>query len=290
MQELCFKGFETCPVNILRFSSVYGPRLRLYGGEATIIAQIAGWIQSGQSPRLFEDGRQMRDWVYVGDVVAAITRLLNGTEAPTLINVCSGVGTPLGEACEAIASAYGVHCDPELVGSFRAGDMRHCLGDAMAFDRCPLLRWNRNHGDKRNLFDGRRVGRDGCQVGHLEHRIPDVGHTDPRRLRIFVRGRHDSLRYDGKRSDRFAGKLCRPHVFSCPGSSRADYTRAIEELYRNMFRSMYWVFPKVAELIGAVWSLIVGTPLEIGTVLWTSALFTAGCFTVTVIYFARKDY
>ena len=129
MQELCFKGFEACPVNILRFSSVYGPRLRLYDGEATIIAQIAGWIQSGQSPRLFEDGRQMRDWIYVGDVVAAITRLLNGAEAPSVVNVCSGVGTPLGEACEAIASAYGVHCDPELVGSFRAGDMRHCLGD-----------------------------------------------------------------------------------------------------------------------------------------------------------------
>ena len=62
------------------------------------------------------------------------------------------------------------------------------------------------------------------------------------------------------------------------------------ELYRNIFRSWYWVLPKIAELIGTVRSLIAGTPLEIGTVLWTSALFTAGCFTATVIYFARKDY
>ena len=120
---------ESNEINILRFSSVYGPRLRLYDGEATIIAQIAGWIRSGQRPSLFEDGRQMRDWVYVGDVVAAITRLLGGAEAPSVVNVCSGVGTPLAEACEAIASAYGVRCDPELVGSFRSGDMRHCLGD-----------------------------------------------------------------------------------------------------------------------------------------------------------------
>ncbi len=129
MQELCFRGFETCPVNILRFSSVYGPRLRLHDGEATIIARLAGWIRSGQRPRIFEDGRQMRDWVYIGDVIAAISRLLEGAEAPSVVNVCSGVGTPLAEACEAIASAYGVQCDPEFVGNFRIGDMRHCLGD-----------------------------------------------------------------------------------------------------------------------------------------------------------------
>ena len=133
MQELCFRGFDHCPVSILRFSSVYGPRLRLYDGEATIIAQMAGWVRSGQRPRLFEDGLQMRDWVYVGDVVAAILELLNGAQAPPVMNVCSGVGIRLSEACKAIASAYGVECDPEVVGGFRAGDMRHCLGDPGLF-------------------------------------------------------------------------------------------------------------------------------------------------------------
>ncbi len=42
MQELCFRGSTACPVSILRFSSVYGSRLRLDDGEATIIARIAG--------------------------------------------------------------------------------------------------------------------------------------------------------------------------------------------------------------------------------------------------------
>ena len=133
MQELCFKGFDHCPVNILRFSSVYGTRLRLYDGESTIIAQMAGWIRAGQRPRLFEDGHQMRDWVYVGDLVSAVVRLLNGAQAPRVMNVCSGVGTSLAEACAAIASAYGVRCEPEVVGGFRAGDMRHCLGDPSRF-------------------------------------------------------------------------------------------------------------------------------------------------------------
>ncbi len=63
-----------------------------------------------------------------------------------------------------------------------------------------------------------------------------------------------------------------------------------KELYRDMFRSLYWVLPKVAELIGAVRGVIAGTPLEIEMVLATSALFAAGCFSITMIYFTRRDY
>jgi dTDP-L-rhamnose 4-epimerase len=116
-------------VSILRFSSVYGRRLRVDDGEATIIARIAGWVSAGQRPRLFEDGRQIRDWVFVGDVVAAVRALLVGAEAPSLVNVCSGIPTRLVEACERIAEALGVDCPPEVIGGYRPGDMRHCLGD-----------------------------------------------------------------------------------------------------------------------------------------------------------------
>jgi len=132
MQELCFRGFTSCSVSILRFSSVYGPRLRLDDGEATIIARIAGWLSTGARPRLFEDGRQIRDWVFVDDVVAAIQARLARMEAPAVINVCSGVPTTLVEACESIADALGVDCPPQVVGGYRPGDMRHCLGDPSA--------------------------------------------------------------------------------------------------------------------------------------------------------------
>jgi len=132
MQELCFRGFTACPVSILRFSSVYGSRLRLDDGEATIIARIAGWARAGERPKLFEDGRQIRDWVFVGDVVAAILAVLGGAPAQPVTNVCSGVPTRLGEACEHIAEALGVDCPAEVVGGYRAGDMRHCLGDPSA--------------------------------------------------------------------------------------------------------------------------------------------------------------
>lgn len=129
MQELCFRGFDGCPVHILRFSSVYGRRLRLDDGEATIIARLAAWVGSGERPKLFEDGRQIRDWVYVGDVVGAISALLQKELAPQLINVCTGKPVRLTEACRILAEAMDTECTPEILGGFRPGDMRHCLGD-----------------------------------------------------------------------------------------------------------------------------------------------------------------
>lgn len=129
MQELCLRGFERCPVNILRLSSVYGKRLRVDDGEATIIAKLAGWIRSGITPDLYEDGRQLRDWVYVGDVVASILAILQGQGAPPVINVCSGIPTSLVQACASLSSVIGTEVVPRIAGGFRPGDMRHCLGD-----------------------------------------------------------------------------------------------------------------------------------------------------------------
>jgi len=132
MQELCFRGFDKCAVSILRFSSVYGSRLRLDDGEATIISRILGWVRSGQPPQLYEDGRQIRDWVFVGDVMAAVRAILDGAPVPPVVNVCSGVPIRLVEACERVAEVLGVDCPPDVVGGYRPGDMRHCLGDASA--------------------------------------------------------------------------------------------------------------------------------------------------------------
>lgn len=130
MQELAVKGLDPASLTILRPSSIYGSRLRLEDSESTIIARMAGWIKAGLPPKLFEDGQQIRDWVHVDDVVEAISRLVAGHCAPPVINVCSGLPTTLVEACDLIQEAVGRKCSSEVVGGYRCGDMRHCLGDA----------------------------------------------------------------------------------------------------------------------------------------------------------------
>jgi ABC-type transport system involved in multi-copper enzyme maturation permease subunit len=69
------------------------------------------------------------------------------------------------------------------------------------------------------------------------------------------------------------------------------------ELYRQIFRSLYWVLPKPAETIGAMQRLILEAPLEmfkrpldLNWVLGSSAAFALVCYVATMVYFSRKDY
>ena len=62
------------------------------------------------------------------------------------------------------------------------------------------------------------------------------------------------------------------------------------ELYRQVYRSLYWVLPKSAETIGAMRRLILERPLDINWVLGTSAVFSLVCYIATMVYFTRKDY
>jgi ABC-2 type transport system permease protein len=62
------------------------------------------------------------------------------------------------------------------------------------------------------------------------------------------------------------------------------------ELYRQVFRSLYWLLPKSAETIGAMRRLILGQPLELGWIVGTSFVYALACYIVTIVYFTRKDY
>src|SRR5947207_7652993 len=62
------------------------------------------------------------------------------------------------------------------------------------------------------------------------------------------------------------------------------------ELYRQVFRSLYWALPKWAETIGAMRRLITERSLDINWVVGTSAAFALVCYIVTMVYFTRKDY
>src|SRR3954447_7994532 len=55
----------------LRFGNVYGPRQEPHG-EAGVVAIFMGLLRDGGTPKIYGDGTQTRDYVYVGDVVAAL--------------------------------------------------------------------------------------------------------------------------------------------------------------------------------------------------------------------------
>jgi UDP-glucose 4-epimerase len=72
----------------LRLGNVYGPRQDPLG-EAGVIAIFCGRLRAGERPTVFGDGKQTRDYIYVGDVVSAVLAAA-GSEATGPINVGTG--------------------------------------------------------------------------------------------------------------------------------------------------------------------------------------------------------
>lgn len=85
---------------ILRYANVYGPRQDPLG-EGGVIAIFSGRIRGGARPTVFGDGKQTRDYTYVGDIVAA--NLLSVERQTTgCYNIGTGVETSVLELVEAM--------------------------------------------------------------------------------------------------------------------------------------------------------------------------------------------
>ena len=112
-------------VTSLRYHNVYGPRMPRdtpYAGVASIMRSA---LERGEAPLLFEDGRQRRNFVHVGDVAHANVLALGAGE-PGPFNIASGEPHTVGEMAHALADAFGAHGPrPEVVGGYRLGDVRH---------------------------------------------------------------------------------------------------------------------------------------------------------------------
>ncbi len=116
-------------VTALRYHNVYGdgmPRDTPYSGVA---AMFRSSLEAGESPRVYEDGRQTRDFVHVDDVaranVLAVERELSGFVP---LNVCSGHPVTIEEVAQSLCDAR-EGTSPTITGQFRAGDVRHIVAD-----------------------------------------------------------------------------------------------------------------------------------------------------------------
>jgi dTDP-L-rhamnose 4-epimerase len=115
----------------LRFFNVYGTRQALSNPYTGVLAIFGARLLNGNSPPIFEDGRQQRDFVSVYDVAEAIRLALEvGGAAGRVLNVGSGRPYTIREIAERLACAMGQRrLQPEVTGQYRAGDIRHCFAD-----------------------------------------------------------------------------------------------------------------------------------------------------------------
>ena len=93
----------------LRYGNVFGPRQDPHG-EAGVVAIFLGRLASGETPHIYGDGRQERDYVFVGDVARATLAALE--RPPGVFNVGTGVATSVLQLLEACLRVTGVDVEP----------------------------------------------------------------------------------------------------------------------------------------------------------------------------------
>ncbi len=96
---------------------------------------------NGRPPKIFEDGKQLRDFVSVHDVADACLAALEAEEAVgEVVNVGSGTRATITEIAERLAAILGREdCAPEVTGVYRVGDVRHCFADIAKAEK--VLGW-----------------------------------------------------------------------------------------------------------------------------------------------------
>jgi len=118
---------DGCTLTALRYHNVYGPgmpRNTPYAGVASIFRSA---LEREESPRVFEDGRQRRDFVHVRDVARANVLALSSDDPfDGTLNIASGAPHSVLDMATALADAAGPGAPrPVVTGDWRIGDVRH---------------------------------------------------------------------------------------------------------------------------------------------------------------------
>jgi len=119
-------GLETV---VLRYFNVFGPRQDPHSQYAAVIPKFITALLKGESPTIFGDGEQSRDFTYVENVVRANIAACEADKAVgEVINIACGSNISINALFKLIASLIGSDVEP-IYAPPRPGDVRHSLAD-----------------------------------------------------------------------------------------------------------------------------------------------------------------
>jgi UDP-glucose 4-epimerase len=101
------------PFVALRYFNVYGPRMDLEGVYTEVLVRWLDAIEAGRPPRIFGDGSQSMDFVFVEDVARASLLALESDVTDEVMNVGSGIETSLNRLCALLLLLSGSSLQPE---------------------------------------------------------------------------------------------------------------------------------------------------------------------------------
>ena len=127
------------PSTVMRYSIVQGPRQSFYNAYSGAMRIFSLSLMLGRQPTIFEDGRQIRDFVNIRDVVAANLLVLENSRADyQVFNVGGDQAWTVLDFYNAMQRIVNRHCPPLMAGYYRYGDTRHIFSDTQ---RLQALGW-----------------------------------------------------------------------------------------------------------------------------------------------------
>lgn len=93
---------------VLRIFNAYGPRM-----ENRVISAFAERMIKGESPKITGDGEQLRDFVYVTDIVQGFMNAMSSNTSKRVLNIGTETGTSMNTLIEKLNENLGIHVEPE---------------------------------------------------------------------------------------------------------------------------------------------------------------------------------
>ena len=124
---------ETMSYSILNLSNVYGPRQDPHG-EAGVMSIFTGKLMNNETPTIYGDGKQTRDYVYVLDVVDALIKSAE-TDDNLFLNIGTGVETSVNELVSILSQKISWNGEPEYAPKREGELLRSVLNNERAMSQ-----------------------------------------------------------------------------------------------------------------------------------------------------------
>jgi dTDP-L-rhamnose 4-epimerase len=117
------------PSTSFRYFNVFGPRQSLSNPYTGVAAIFMSRVKNDNQPLIYEDGKMIRDFIYVEDIAAANVLGLEKIEGTDVFNVGAGNVMSIADIARTIIKLSGKDMDVNITNKFRAGDNRHDFSD-----------------------------------------------------------------------------------------------------------------------------------------------------------------
>lgn len=127
---------EQLPFTALRFFNVFGPAQSVAGGYSAVIPAFINALLRGEQPKIYGDGKQKRDFVYVNTVVRALMNAALFKDAiGKVVDVGSGESRSVLELLAEVSRVVGVDANPRFLPA-RPGDVSNSVAQTREMEWC----------------------------------------------------------------------------------------------------------------------------------------------------------